>query len=72
MKPHAPRDPAWDAARRAWNLAVDQSPALVALPACVADVQAVVNHAREPDCGSRCKAPDTTPRRSATSSKPCS
>ena len=29
----------WDIARRAWNLAVDQRPALVALPADADDVQ---------------------------------
>jgi FAD/FMN-containing dehydrogenase len=41
-----PDDPRWDDARRAWNLAVDQRPALVALPRSVADVVAVVEHAR--------------------------
>jgi hypothetical protein len=41
-----PNDPRWDDARRAWNLAVDQRPALVALPRSVADVVAVVEHAR--------------------------
>jgi hypothetical protein len=38
----APGDDGWDAARAAWNLAVDQRPALVAVPESVADVQAIV------------------------------
>jgi FAD/FMN-containing dehydrogenase len=41
-----PGDPGWDDARRAWNLAVDQRPAAVALPETVEDVVAVVEHAR--------------------------
>ena len=40
-------DAGWDDARAAWNLAVDQRPALVAEPETVADVVAVVNFARE-------------------------
>lgn len=42
-----PGDRGWDAARQAWNLAVDQRPAAVALPTTVADVVAVVEYARE-------------------------
>ena len=42
----APGDKAYDLARRAWNLAVDQRPALVAFPADAADVRAVVDFAR--------------------------
>ena len=42
----APEDPSWDEARQAWNLAVDQRPALVALPENVDDVVAIVNFAR--------------------------
>ena len=42
-----PSDPAWDVARGAWNLAVDQHPAAVALPESAADVAAAVNFARE-------------------------
>jgi FAD/FMN-containing dehydrogenase len=42
----APDDPSWDEARQAWNLAVDQRPALVALPENVDDVVAIVNFAR--------------------------
>jgi FAD/FMN-containing dehydrogenase len=42
----APAHEDWDAARRAWNLAVDQRPAAVALPVCVEDVVAVVAFAR--------------------------
>jgi FAD/FMN-containing dehydrogenase len=41
-----PGDPGWDHARRAWNLAVDQHPAAVALPACAQDVAEVVRFAR--------------------------
>jgi len=41
-----PGDDGWDAARQAWNLAVDQRPALVALPESAADVQALVDFAR--------------------------
>src|SRR4051812_2301469 len=43
----APGDPSWDEARQAWNLAVDQQPALVALPENVDDVVAIVGFARE-------------------------
>jgi len=38
-------DAGWDDARRAWNLAVDQHPAAVALPACAQDVAEVVRFA---------------------------
>ena len=38
---------AWDDARQAWNLAVDQRPAAVALPRSAADVVAIVRFARE-------------------------
>jgi FAD/FMN-containing dehydrogenase len=41
-----PTDPGWDEARTAWNLAVDQRPALVALPESVDDVVAAVDYAR--------------------------
>jgi FAD/FMN-containing dehydrogenase len=40
-----PDEPEWDLARRAWNLAVDQRPALVALPADADDVRAIVDYA---------------------------
>jgi FAD binding domain-containing protein len=43
----APGDATWDEARGAWNLAVDQRPALVAIPASTADVVAIVDFARE-------------------------
>ena len=43
----APGDTDWDEARQAWNLAVDQRPAAVAIPATAADVVAVVEFARE-------------------------
>ena len=42
----SPEQPEWDAARRAWNLAVDQRPAYVALPATAGDVVAIVAFAR--------------------------
>jgi len=41
-----PTDAGWDDARRAWNLAVDQRPAVVALPETVADVVDAVDYAR--------------------------
>jgi FAD/FMN-containing dehydrogenase len=41
-----PGDPVWDDARRAWNLAVDQQPAAVALPRTVEDVVAVIGNTR--------------------------
>ena len=41
-----PHDPNWNEARRAWNLAVDQQPAAVALPESADDVAAVVRWAR--------------------------
>jgi FAD/FMN-containing dehydrogenase len=43
----APQDQTWDEARAAWNLAVDQRPALVAIPESAADVVAIVDFARE-------------------------
>ncbi len=42
-----PADPDWDAARQAWNLAVDQRPAAVALPETAEDIVAIVGFARE-------------------------
>ena len=42
----APGQPEWDLARRAWNLAADQRPALVAFPADAGDVLAIVEYAR--------------------------
>jgi UDP-N-acetylenolpyruvoylglucosamine reductase len=44
-----PGDDAWDAARQAWNLAVDQRPVAVAIPETVQDVVEIVTYARE--CG---------------------
>jgi hypothetical protein len=41
-----PHDPGWNEARRAWNLAVDQRPAAVAIPETVAEAAAVVRWAR--------------------------
>jgi hypothetical protein len=42
-----PQDREWDVARQAWNLAVDQRPAMVALPETDDDVVAIVDFARE-------------------------
>jgi FAD/FMN-containing dehydrogenase len=42
-----PGDESWDEARLAWNLAVDQRPAAVALPETAEDVVAIVDFARE-------------------------
>jgi FAD/FMN-containing dehydrogenase len=42
-----PGDEGWDEARLAWNLAVDQRPAAVAVPATAADVVEVVSWARD-------------------------
>ena len=41
-----PGNPGWDDARQAWNLAVDQHPAAVALPGCVQDVVDAIRFAR--------------------------
>jgi len=41
-----PGEPGWDDARRAWNLAVDQHPAAVALPTCAQDIVDAVRFAR--------------------------
>jgi FAD/FMN-containing dehydrogenase len=42
-----PGEARWDSARAAWNLAVDQEPAMVARPGDADEVAAVVNFARE-------------------------
>jgi FAD/FMN-containing dehydrogenase len=41
-----PGDETWDADRQAWNLAVDQVPSMVAVPASTDDVRALVGFAR--------------------------
>jgi hypothetical protein len=41
-----PDDAAWESARQAWNLAVDQQPAAIAQPTSAADVVAAVSFAR--------------------------
>src|SRR3954466_6081168 len=41
-----PTDEGWDAARQAWNLAVDQNPAAVALPETAEQVAQAVRYAR--------------------------
>lgn len=40
-----PTDPDWDAVRTAWNLAVDQQPVAVLIPATVDDIRRIVRHA---------------------------
>jgi hypothetical protein len=42
-----PQEPGWNEARRAWNLAIDQRPAAVAVPESAQEVVAVVEVARE-------------------------
>jgi FAD/FMN-containing dehydrogenase len=42
-----PRDEAWDSARHAWNLAIDQRPLAVVYPESADDVVATVRHAAE-------------------------
>lgn len=42
-----PEDSHWDEARLAWNLAVDERPAAVAIPETLDDIVEVVNYARE-------------------------
>ena len=42
-----PGEQGWDSARAAWNLAIDQVPAMVARPGSADEVAAVVNFARE-------------------------
>jgi FAD/FMN-containing dehydrogenase len=54
---HGPGEPAYDAARVAWNLAVDQRPAAVAVPRSAAEVAEVVRAAA--DAGLRV-APQST------------
>ena len=44
---HVPGDAGWDEARAAWNLAVDQHPAAVAIPDHAADVARAVRFARD-------------------------
>src|SRR4051794_15508098 len=44
---HVPGDPGYDAARVAWNFAVDQRPAAVALPRTAAEVSTIVRVAAE-------------------------
>jgi len=42
-----PGDPGWDDARRAWNLAVDQHPAAIALPESAHDVVVAIGFSRQ-------------------------
>jgi FAD/FMN-containing dehydrogenase len=43
---YTPEDDGWDEARRAWNLAVDQWPTAVAVPATAKDIVEIVDFAR--------------------------
>ena len=68
-----PHDPGWNEARLAWNLAVDQQPAAVALPESAEDVAAVVRWARKPGPESRPAGNWAQRRRAwARSRTPCS
>ena len=65
---YLPGDPGFDDARTAWNVAVDQRPAAVAYPANAdRDVAARAGPRWRPGCGSRRRAPGTTPARWAGS-----
>ena len=66
-----PQDPEWNDARRAWNLAVEQRPAAVAMPESVEDVVAVVEVAREGVCAWRRREPGTAPLHGVHSSEAC-
>ena len=60
-----PQDADWDAARAAWDLAVDQRPSFVVQVATDSDVSEVVRSPGPPGCGSHRRGPVTTPVRSA-------
>jgi FAD/FMN-containing dehydrogenase len=61
-----PADAAWDEARRAWNLTVDQRPAAVSTPADAEEVAAAVRAARAAGLRVPSRAPGTGPARAAT------
>ncbi len=70
---HLPGDPAYDAVRVPWNVAVDQRPAAVAIPHDAPRSPRSSGPRPPPGCASRRRAPATTRRRwpsrvSATSS----
>ncbi len=67
----APADEGWDLARQAWNLAVDQQPAAVALPESADDVIQVVELARRH--GLQVAPPATTraPSEARSRTRPC-
>ena len=56
-----PGDAGWDEARLAWNLAVDQHPAAVAIPERRGRRRRAVRFARDNGLGSASRAPATTP-----------
>ena len=60
----------WDSARAAWNLAIDQRPAMVARPGDTDEVAAVVNFARENGLRVAVQARACASRRSGTASRP--
>ena len=67
-----PGDDGYDAARQAFNLAVDQRPAAVAYPADASEVADVVPpRPRRRPARRRRRRPATTPARSATSPARC-
>ena len=59
-----PGDPGWDAARRSWNLSVDQHPAAVVEAAGADDVSAVVRYAAREGLAWPRRRRGTAPRRS--------
>lgn len=67
-----PGDDGWDKARQAWNLAVDQQPAAVALPRSADDVISVVTGPAPRACASRRKVPGMQPPASPRSKTRCS
>ncbi len=64
---YGPDDEGWDEARRAWNLAVDQRPAAVALPSPTPTSSRSSTSPASKACASRPRAPATVPPRSPAS-----
>lgn len=66
-----PDDAGYDAASQPWNLAVEQRPAAVAVPADVDDLRALVGAARESGAPSHSSPADTEPRDPSTAPSWC-
>ena len=58
-----PGDDGWDAARGAFNLLIEQEPAMIAFPHSADDVATIVNFARASGLRVAPQAPATTPAR---------